>query len=45
MSITPLPSTSQLFIFLASLSPTRTAIYVEMSKIQNPKTTKEHDDP
>jgi hypothetical protein len=32
MSSAPLPSTSQLFIFLASLSPTRTAIYVKMTK-------------
>jgi hypothetical protein len=40
-----LPPTSQLFIFLASLSLTRTATSVELSKIQNPKTTKERNDP
>jgi hypothetical protein len=41
-----LPPTSHLFIFLASLTLTRTASFIEMSNIQSPKMkTKERDDP
>jgi hypothetical protein len=41
----PLAPTSQLFIFLETLCPTRVATFVETSKIQNSKTAKEQDDP
>jgi hypothetical protein len=41
----PLPPMLQLFIFLASLCPTRTATYIKMSKIKKLKRTKEQDDP